>query len=115
MLYFTDQCLIIEFRGQGEENPIFKATMAVLLFFFNLLHWSCFVSLSQGLPHIDTLRAESEIEIKYLSNISSTLIPMKHNLHQVIEHEKSFLVYISINNSKPRRQNQNTTFLFIYF
>ena len=73
--------------------------MAVLLLFFNLLHWSCFVSLSQGLPHIDTLRAESEIAIKDLSNISSTLIPMKHNLHQVIEHANTFQLYIGINNT----------------
>ena len=32
--------------------------MTVLLFFFNLLHWSCFVSLCQGLPHIDRLRMQ---------------------------------------------------------
>ena len=44
-------------RGE-EENRIFKATMTVLLFFFNLLHWSCFVSLSHGLPHIDALKSD---------------------------------------------------------
>ena len=88
--------------------------MAVLLFFFNLLHWSCFVSLSQGLPHIDTLRAESEIAIKDLSNISSTLIPMKHNLHQVIEHANTFPFYKYIDKIKLESNEKIQLFLFIY-
>merc|ERR1712150_459076 len=66
----------------GEENRIFKATMTVLLFFSNLLHWSCFVSLSQGLPHIDALRVESEIEANSVAGKINSIIPMKHNLHQ---------------------------------
>ena len=57
--------------------------MTVLLFFFNLLHWSCFVSLSQGLPHIDALRMESEIEANSVAGKINALIPMNHNLHQV--------------------------------
>ena len=31
----------------SEESRIFKATVTVLLFFFNLLHWGMFVSFSQ--------------------------------------------------------------------
>ena len=53
--------------------------MTVLLFFFNLLHWSCFVSLSQGLPHIDALRAESQQQtFEKLPSVIPT-----HSLHQV--------------------------------
>ena len=76
---------MISFREHGEENRIFKATMTVLLFFFNLLHWSCFVSLSQGLPHIDALRMESEIELNSVAGKINSIIPMNHNLHQVRE------------------------------
>ncbi len=31
----------------SEENRVFKATVTVLLFFFNLLHWGMFISFSQ--------------------------------------------------------------------
>ena len=88
---------MISFREHGEENRIFKATMTVLLFFFNLLHWSCFVSLSQGLPHIDALRMESEIELNSVAGKINSIIPMNHNLHQVAN--KEFLRWmISISN-----------------
>merc|ERR1711963_877165 len=72
----------LESWEHGEENRIFKATMTVLLFFFNLLHWSCFVSLSQGLPHIDALRVESVIEANSVAGKINSIIPMNHNLHQ---------------------------------
>ena len=81
---------MISFREHGEENRIFKATMTVLLFFFNLLHWSCFVSLSQGLPHIDALRMESEIELNSVAGKINSIIPMNHNLHQVRDNNQFF-------------------------
>lgn len=37
-------------QRRSEENRIFKATVTVLLFFFNLLHWGMFVSFGQTLP-----------------------------------------------------------------
>merc|ERR1712223_851449 len=39
----------------SEESRIFKATVTVLLFFFNLLHWGMFVSFSQTLPQFKIL------------------------------------------------------------
>ena len=89
---------MISFRDHGEENRIFKATMTVLLFFFNLLHWSCFVSLSQGLPHIDALRMESEIELNSVAGKINSIIPMNHNLHQVAN--KKFLRWMTSDDFK---------------
>ena len=57
--------------------------MTVLLFFFNLLHWSCFISLSQGLPHIDALHAESGLASGDITGQINAMLPTKHNLNQV--------------------------------
>lgn len=46
-------------RPSQEENQIFKYTLTVLLFFFNLLHWGMFVSFREVLPRFTILTSSA--------------------------------------------------------